>query len=374
MINFNEPPVLGNESEYIKDAIDCKHISGDGKYTKLVNRHIQEYTMSKCSLVVNSGTAALEMAALLLEIQPGDEVICPSYTFVTTVSAFALRGAKIVFVDIREDTANIDESKIEAVITPRTKAIIVVHYGGVACEMNTIMAIAAKYCISIVEDAAQAIGSKYNGVMCGSIADIGCYSFHETKNISCGEGGAIIINDEKYVEDAEIIREKGTNRSKFFRGQVDKYTWVKLGSSFLPSDMISAYLYAQLKEVEKINNRRLQLWNCYYDSFEELAMAGKVVLPYVPKECCHNAHMFYLKFDNLERRTKFIEYMKSNGVNCVFHYVPLHSSPAGIKYGEVRMDMSVTNKVSQTLVRLPLYYNMDDETQRQVIYTVLSFF
>lgn len=373
MINFNEAPFLGNEFDYIKDAIDSKHISGDGKYTKLCNKFLESYTGSKKVLLVHSATAALEIAALLLNIKEGDEVICPSYTFVTTASSFALRGAKIVFVDIRDDTLNLDEDKLEAAITPQTKVIIAVHYAGVSCEMNAIMKIANRYNIKVIEDAAQAVGSFYKGKACGSIADLGCYSFHETKNISSGEGGALIINNECYVEPVEIIREKGTNRSKFFRGQVDKYTWVELGSSYLPSDMIAAYLYPQLESMKEINDKRLMLWNRYYQAFENVTQNEKIKLPFIPANCQHNAHMFYLRFENIETRTDFIKFMKENEILCVFHYIPLHSSPAGLKLGRVSGGMQITEKVSETLVRLPLYYAMDEKTQDIVTAKTLEF-
>lgn len=370
MVNFNEAPFLGNEFDYIKDAIDSKHISGDGKYTKLCNKLIEEQTQTNKALLVHSGTAALEMAALLLDIKPGDEVICPSYSFVTTASSFALRGAKVVFVDIKEDTLNLDETKLEAAITEKTKVIVPVHYAGVACEMDEILKIANKHNIAVVEDAAQAVGSFYKAKPCGVIADLGCYSFHETKNISSGEGGALLVNRAKLVEKSEIIREKGTNRSQFFRGQVDKYTWVDLGSSYLPSDMIAAYLYPQLFDINKINGKRMEVWQNYYDAFLNQKVAR---LPFIPEHCQHNAHMFYLRFDNLEIRTKFINYMKENKIMCVFHYIPLHSSPAGQKFGRASGDMSITNKVSDTLVRLPLYYGMDNKTQYHIIKKALEF-
>ncbi len=370
-INFNEAPFLGTEFQYIKDAIDAKHISGDGKYTKLCNEILEKHANSPKALLVQSGTAALEMAALLLNIQPGDEVICPSYTFVTTASSFALRGAKIVFVDIRDDTLNLDEKKLEAAITNKTRAIIPVHYAGVGCEMDEIIAIAEKHNLAVVEDAAQAVGSYYKERPLGGIADLGCYSFHETKNISCGEGGALIINKQQLVELSEIIREKGTNRSRFFRGQVDKYTWVELGSSYLPSDMNAAYLYPQLLEMTKINQRRMTIWNKYHESFSEFSQVIKT--PFVPQHCQHNAHMYYLRFDNLQIRSDFIQYMKEHNIMCVFHYIPLHSSPAGQKFGRVSGPMDITDKVSATLVRLPLYYGMDEQVQNRIIKTACKF-
>ncbi len=373
MINFNEAPFLGNEFDYIKDAIDSKHISGDGKYTKLCNGLLENATTSKKALLTLSCTAALEMSALLLDIKEGDEVICPSYTFVTTASAFALRGAKLVFVDIKPDTCNLDESKIEAAITKKTKAIVPVHYAGVPCDMDKIMAIAKEHNLAVVEDAAQAVGSTYKGKPCGSIASLGCFSFHETKNISSGEGGALLINDEKFIEPAEIIREKGTNRSKFFRGQVDKYTWVELGSSYLPSDMIAAYLYPQLQQMQSINDRRLNIWQKYYDAFKQFADDGKIQLPFIPDYCTHNAHMFYIRLKDLPTRSAFIKHLKDNDIMSVFHYIPLHSSPAGLRYGRTSGDMANTNKISETLVRLPLYYGLDDNTQEYIIEKATEF-
>ena len=374
MINFNEAPFLSTEFDYIKDAIDSKHISGDGKYTKLCNKVLENLTGTKKALLTTSCTAALEMSALMLNLEHGDEVICPSFTFVTTANSFALRKAKIVFVDIKNDTLNLDENLLEQAITPKTKAIIPVHYAGVSCEMDKILEIAKKYNLKVVEDAAQAVGSFYNDKPCGSIGDFGCYSFHETKNISCGEGGALLVNNENFIELAEIIREKGTNRSKFFRGQVDKYTWVELGSSYLPSDMLAAYLYPQLSKCEQINGKRIELWNNYHKNFEEFENKGIIKRPFIPVNCGHNAHMYYLRFNNLEMRTKFIAFMKEHGVMCVFHYIPLHSSPAGQKYGVVAGKMNITNYVSDTLVRLPLFYGMNFEVQNNVIECAQKFF
>lgn len=374
MINFNEAPFLGNEFDYIKEAIDSKHISGDGKYTKLCNEILENSTQTKKALLTNSCTAALEMSALLLDLKHGDEVICPSYTFVTTASSFALRGAEIVFSDIRNDTLNLDENLLEQAITPKTKAIIPVHYAGVSCEMDKISDIAKKYNLKVVEDAAQAIGSFYNGKSCGSIGDFGCFSFHETKNISCGEGGALLINNKDFVEQAEVIREKGTNRSKFFRGQVDKYTWVELGSSYLPSDMLAAYLYPQLLRREQINAKRIEIWNNYHKNFEEFENKEIIKRPIVPVHCKHNAHMYYLRFNDLGTRTKFITFMKEHDIMCVFHYIPLHLSPAGQKYGKIAGKMSVTDNVSNTLVRLPLFYGMESETQNKIIECARKFF
>ena len=363
-ILFNRAPFLGTEFKYIQDAIESAHISGDGKYTKLCNELLEQRTGTAKSLLVHSGTAALEMSALLLNIKPGDEVICPSYTFVSTANAFVLRGAKIVFVDIRDDTLNLDERKLAAAITPKTRAIVPVHYAGVGCEMDEIMDIAHRNHRYVVEDAAQAVGSKYKGRPLGALADLGCYSFHETKNISSGEGGAILVNRPDMVEDAEIIREKGTNRSRFFRGQVDKYTWVDVGSSYLPGDMNAAYLYPQLMKMDEINANRMRTWEKYDANFKQF---DSVKTPFIPKYCQHNAHMYYLRFRDLDTRTNFIKYMAENDIMCVFHYVPLHSSPAGRKFGRVAGDMSVTNKIGDTLVRLPMYYNMRAEDQNRVI-------
>ena len=329
MICFNVPPFTGKELEYMKDAIDAQKICGDGQFTKKCNQWIEEKTGTKKALLTTSCTHATELAALLAEVKPGDEVIMPSFTFVSTADAFVLRGAVPVFVDIRPDTMNIDELKIEAAVTEKTVGIVPVHYAGVACEMDTIMEIAKKYNLWVIEDAAQGIMSTYKGKALGAIGDFGCFSFHETKNYSMGEGGAILIQDEKYIEEAEIIREKGTNRSKFFRGQIDKYTWVNYGSSYLPSDMNAAYLWAQLEVAEEINEKRLSCWNRYYENLKELEEAGKIALPTIPEGCVHNAHMFYLKTKDLEERTAFIDFMKQKDILTVFHYIPLHSAPAG---------------------------------------------
>jgi len=366
-INFNEAPFLGQEFEHIKDAIDSKHISGGGKYTKLCNGILEDITGTKKALLTNSCTAALEMSALLLNIQQGDEIILPSYTFSSTASAFALRGANLIFIDVKNDTLNLNENLIEQAITKKTKAIIPVHYAGVACEMDSILDIASKHKIAVVEDAAQAIGSCYGKKPCGSIGDLGCYSFHETKNVSCGEGGALLINKEFYIEQAEIILEKGTNRSKFFRGQVDKYTWVDLGSSYLPSDMLAAYLYPQLQNMEKINEHRTELWNNYHNNFEDFEKREIVKRPFIPANCKHNAHLYYLRFNSLKIRSKFIEFMKVKGIMCIFHYVPLHSSPAGKKYGKAASSMKNTDNASDTLARLPLFYGMSKEVQNKII-------
>ncbi len=366
-IDFNVPPCIGTEERYIADAIKKKKICGDGEYTKKCNAWIEERTGASKALLTTSCTHALEMASLLCDIQPGDEVIMPSYTFVSTADAFVLRGAKIVFVDIRPDTMNIDENLIEQAITSKTKAIVPVHYAGDSCEMDTIMEIAEKYNLLVVEDAAQGVTSTYQGRALGSIGDFGCYSFHETKNYSSGEGGALLIKDEKDTERAEIIREKGTNRSKFFRGQIDKYTWVDAGSSYLPSELNAAYLYAQLERADEINARRNACWSKYYELLRPLADSGRISVPVVPKGCVHNAHMFYIKMRDLEDRSKFISYMKNdNGIGVVFHYIPLHSAPAGKKYGVFAGVDRYTTKESERLVRLPLYYGLKIEEVEEI--------
>lgn len=372
MLPFNKPYMIENEFKYIKDSINNGVLRGDGIYTKKCHNFLEQKLGCKKALLTHSCTAALEMAAILLDIKDGDEIIMPSYTFVSTANAFVLRGGIPVFVDIKPDTLNIDENLIEQAITPKTKAICVVHYAGISCEMDKILEIARKYNLYVVEDAAQALGSFYNNKPLGTLGDLACFSFHETKNIISGEGGALIINNEKFIERAEIIREKGTNRSKFFRGEVDKYTWVDIGSSFLPSDIIAAYLYSQLENMEKINNKRMDLWNNYNEFFVQYT--DNVQIPFIPKNCIHNAHMYYLIFNNLEQRTNFINYMKSNDINPVFHYIPLHSSPAGIKYGKVTGCMDVTDKISDTLVRLPMFYELDFKQQDIIKDIFINFF
>lgn len=375
MINFNVPPYVGTELQYIKEAVENnRKICGDGPFTQKCSNMLEERFKSEKILLTTSCTHALEMAAILADIKEGDEVIIPSYTFVSTADAFVMRGAKIIFVDIRPDTMNIDENLIEAAVTNKTRAIVPVHYAGVACEMDKIMEIANKYGLIVIEDAAQGMMSTYKGKSLGTIGHFGCFSFHETKNYSMGEGGAILINNEDKVERAEIIREKGTNRSKFFRGQIDKYTWVDLGSSYLPSDINAAYLFAQLEVMEEINEDRLSTWNKYYQEFKLLEDEGKVELPIIPKECVHNAHMFYIKLKDIEERSKFIGYLKAEGILSVFHYIPLHSSPAGIKYGTFNGQEKYTSKESERLVRLPLYYKLRDEDLKHIIRTVKSFF
>ncbi len=374
MINFNNPPYTGKEMDYIKKAIENKKICGDGEFTKKCDLWIENNTGCKKSLLTTSCTQALEMAALLANIHPGDEVIMPSYTFVSTANAFVLRGAKIVFVDIRPDTLNIDETLIESAITKKTKAIVPVHYAGVACEMDTIMEIAKKHNLMVIEDAAQGVMAKYKGKALGSIGNLGCFSFHETKNYSMGEGGAILIRDEEFIERAEIIREKGTNRNRFLKGQVDKYTWVSEGSSYLPSDMNAAYLYAQLEVAEVINQNRLASWNIYYEELKALEERGQIELPYIPEECEHNAHMFYIKAKNRDERDELIKYLKENDIASVFHYVPLHSSPAGRKYGEFHGKDIYTTKESDKLLRLPMYFGIKNENVLEVVNRVRSFF
>ena len=374
MIRFNVPPYVGKETEYMKEAIDSHKICGDGEFTKRCNAWIEEHTGTAKALLTTSGTQALEMAALLSDIQPGDEVILPSYTFVSTANAFVLRGAKLVFVDIRPDTMNIDEKLIEDAITDKTRAIVPVHYAGVGCEMDTIMDIAKRHNLVVVEDAAQGVNAFYKGRALGSIGDYGCFSFHETKNYSMGEGGAILINRPEQIEDAEIIREKGTDRSRFFRGQVDKYTWVNIGSSFLPSDINAAYLMAQLEMANEINENRLQSWARYNEGLQDLAQAGVIELPYIPEECAHNAHMFYIKTKDMEERKALISYLKERDIAAVFHYVPLHSAPAGLRFGRFHGDDRYTTKESERLLRLPMYYNLSESDRQKVIDAVHGFY
>lgn len=375
MVPFNVPSHSGNEEKYIAQAIANRKICGDGEFTKKCNTWMEERFNAKKILLTTSGTSALEMAALLCGVKLGDEVIMPSYTFCSTADAFVQRGCKIVFVDIRPDTMNIDEQLIEKAITTKTKVICVVHYAGVACEMDTIMDIAHRHNLKVVEDAAQAVMSTYKGKVLGTIGDYGCYSFHETKNYSMGEGGAIVINtNTEDIEKAEIIREKGTNRSKFWRGQIDKYTWVDYGSSYLPSELNAAYLWAQLEIADKINDARLSVWNQYFEAFTPLADSGNIEIPFIPDDCANNAHIFYIKCKNLEERTDFISYMKANGVICVFHYIPLHSSPAGEKFGYFFGKDRFTTSESERLVRLPLWYGMKDVDVITVISAVKRFF
>ena len=375
MIPFNAPPVVGTEIDYMQSAMGSGKLCGDGGFTRRCQQWMEQRFRSAKVLLTPSCTASLEMAALLLDIQPGDEVIMPSYTFVSTANAFVLRGATIVFVDVRPDTLNIDETLIEAAITPKTRAIVPVHYAGVACEMDSIMALAAKHKLYVIEDAAQGVMSQYKGRALGTIGHIGCFSFHETKNYTAGgEGGATLINDAKLVDRAEIIREKGTNRSQFFRGQVDKYTWRDIGSSYLMADLQAAYLWAQLEAAEQINQQRLRLWQRYYDALQPLAAAGRIELPVVPKNCRHNAHMFYIKLRDSDDRQALINWMKEAEILTVFHYIPLHSSPAGERFGRFHGDDAFTTRESERLLRLPLFYNLSDNNQRTVISSLLSFF
>ncbi|MBS0382018.1 MAG: dTDP-4-amino-4,6-dideoxygalactose transaminase [Proteobacteria bacterium] len=368
MIPFNKPYMTGRELHYISQAHASGHLSGDGPFTKRCNAWLEQRTGANKALLTHSCTAALEMAALLLDLAPGDEVIMPSFTFVSTANAFVLRGAVPVFVDIRADTLNIDETLIEAAITPRTKAICVVHYAGVGCEMDAIMDIAARHDLPVIEDAAQGILSTYKRKPLGSIGQLAALSFHETKNVISGEGGALLLNDERFVERAEILREKGTNRSKFFRGQIDKYTWVDVGSSYLPSEILAAFLAAQLEHADEITERRLALWNTYHAAFADLEAQGRVRRPIIPAHSTHNAHMYYLLLRDLAARTDFIARLREAGVGAVFHYIPLHSSPAGRKYGRTASPMPVTDDVSERLVRLPLWVGLEDQ-QRHVIDT-----
>lgn len=375
MIPFNAPPVVGSELEYMQSAMASGKLCGDGGFTRRCQQWMEQRFGSRKVLLTPSCTASLEMAALLIDLQPGDEVIMPSYTFVSTANAFVLRGATIVFVDIRPDTLNIDESKIEAAITEKTRAIVPVHYAGVACEMDAIMALAAKHQLWVIEDAAQGVMSRYKGRALGTIGHIGCFSFHETKNYTAGgEGGATLINDAALVERAEIIREKGTNRSQFFRGQVDKYTWRGIGSSYLMADLQAAYLWAQLEAADRINQQRLRLWQRYYDALQPLAAQGRIQLPSLPDVCEHNAHMFYIKLRDSDDRQALISWMKEAEILTVFHYIPLHSSPAGQRFGRFHGEERFTTAESERLLRLPLFYNLTDNNQNTVISSLLSFF
>lgn len=374
MINFNEPILVESAFEYVREAINNKKLSGDGEFTKRCSYWLERWCRQGRVFLTTSCTHATEMAAILADIQPGDEVIMPAYTFVSTADAFVLRGAKVIFVDIRPDTMNIDENLIEEAVTDKTRAVVPVHYAGVGCEMNTIMDIAKRHGLVVIEDAAQGVMSTYKGKALGAIADYGCYSFHETKNYSMGEGGAIVIKDRDKVEPAEIIREKGTNRSKFFRGQIDKYTWVEAGSSYLPSELNAAYLWAQLEEADEIYNNRMKIWNTYWDGLLELAGAGRIELPYIPGECRHNAHMFYIKAKDLEERSALIAFLKAAGIHSAFHYIPLHTAPAGKKYGRFSGEDRHTTKESERLLRLPLYYGMKQIDVERVIDAVTAFY
>ena len=374
MIRFNVPPYTGREMENMQKAIESMHICGDGEFTKKCSAYLEETTGTARCLLTTSCTHALEMAALLCDIKEGDEVILPSYTFVSTADAFVLRGAKVVFVDIRPDTMNIDETLIEDAITDKTRAIALVHYAGVACDMDTIMDIAGRHHLMVVEDAAQAMMCSYKGKPLGTIGDFGCYSFHETKNFSMGEGGAILIRDAKYIDSAEILREKGTDRSQYFRGQVDKYRWQNFGSSYLPSEINAAYLYTQLEVADEINDARLARWNQYYELLEPLAEAGEIELPAIPEGCVHNGHMFYIKTKDMEERARLIQFLKENDILAVFHYVPLHSAPAGLKFGRFHGQDRFTTKESERLLRLPMFYQLTSEQTAYIAGKVKEFY
>lgn len=373
MIDFNRPPFVGTELEYIKQAVDFGKLCGDGEFTKRCSAWMQEKFQVKHVFLTTSCTHALEMAAYLCDLQPGDEVIMPSYTFCSTADAFVLRGAKIVFVDVHPDTLNIDETKIEAAITEKTKVIVPVHYAGVACAMDEIMAIAKKYNLKVVEDAAQAVNAYYKGKALGTIGDFGCYSFHETKNYSMGEGGALVFQNDAYQEKAEILREKGTDRSKFFRGQIDKYTWVDYGSSYLPSDMNAAYLYAQLEKADQIDEKRKAIYQYYDEKLKPLAEAGYIQQPFVPEYAKHNAHMYYIKLKDLAARTALIKYLREKGICSVFHYIPLHSATAGMKFGYFSGEDVYTTKESERLMRLPMFYNLDWKDVEYIVQCILEY-
>ena len=374
MITFNVPPYTDDELVYVQQAIESHHISGDNQFTKKCNEWLEQKFNAAKVLLTTSGSTALDMAALMCGLEPGDEVILPSYTFSSTANSFVLAGAKLVFVDVRPDTMNIDENLIEAAITDKTKVICVMHYAGVACEMDTIMDIAKRHNLMVVEDAAQGVMSTYKGKYLGTIGDFGCYSFHETKNYSMGEGGALVINNEAFYEKAEILREKGTNRSKFYRGQIDKYTWVDYGDSYLPSDINAAYLWPQLLIADEINDSRKHAWNRYYEGLKDLADSGRIELQNIPEGCEHNAHMFYIKLENLETRSKLINFLKDNGIYSVFHYVPLHSAPAGEKFGRFSGEDRYTTAESDRLLRLPMFYRLTDENVDYIVGKIHEFF
>jgi dTDP-4-amino-4,6-dideoxygalactose transaminase len=374
MIPFNYPYMTGKELSYIADAHSNGSLAGDGPFTKKCHQWLEEHTLCKKALLTHSCTASLEMSALMLDIQEGDEIILPSYTFVSTANAFVLRGAIPVFIDIRSDTLNIDELLIEDAITSKTKAVVVVHYAGVGCEMDAILEIASRHNIKVIEDAAQGVMSLYKGKPLGSFGDIGCYSFHETKNVISGEGGATLINDQSLVLKGEIVREKGTNRTQFFRGQVDKYTWQDIGSSFLPGEIIAAFLWAQFEEAKSITERRLESWDKYHDMFEVLEKRGVLRRPIIPEYCTHNAHMYYILLDRSEDRQELLDYLKNHDISAVFHYVPLHSSPAGIKYGRCGSSMLNTDRLSDSIIRLPLWVGITNEQQKHVFDKICQFF
>ena len=374
-IPFNIPPYVGHEMEYLQKACEVNHkICGDGPFTKQCKSWVEEKTGTAGCLMTTSGTSALEMAAHLSHIQPGEEVIMPSYTFCSTADAFVLKGAVPVFVDIRPDTMNLDETLLEDAITDKTRAIAAVHYAGVSCEMDTILEIAKRHHLTVVEDAAQGVMSSYKGKALGTLGDFGCYSFHETKNYSMGEGGAILIRDPEKISEAEILREKGTNRSQFFRGQIDKYTWVDYGSSFLPSELNAAYLMAQLDQADEINNARLARWEQYYRLLSPLVAEGRIELPVIPEGCVHNAHMFYIKTGDLEERQALIQALREQGILAVFHYIPLHSSPAGKKFGRFHGEDRYTTRESERLLRLPMYYSLTEENVNDVVSVIEEFY
>jgi dTDP-4-amino-4,6-dideoxygalactose transaminase len=374
MIPFNVPPFIGTELDYVKQAIDAHKICGDGRFTKQCHAFLEERFGAQKALLTTSGTTALEMATLLCGLKKGDEVLVPSFTFSSTATSIVLTGATPVFIDVRPDTMNIDETRLEDAITDKTRAIMAVHYAGVACEMDTIMDIAARHNLKVIEDAAQGVMSSYKGRALGTIGDFGCYSFHETKNYSMGEGGALIIRDSVNNEDAEILREKGTDRARFFRGQVDKYTWVAYGSSYLPSDMNAAYLWAQLQEADKINDNRLAIWNTYSEAFAPLAESGRIEVPFIPEGCVHNAHMYYIKLRDLADRTAFIQHMKDRGIVTVFHYVPLHSSPAGSRFGRFHGEDRYTTNTFERLLRMPMYYGLTRDEVEFVCGKIAEFY
>ncbi len=374
MISFNVPPFVGKELDYIKQAVEARRICGDGSFTRKCSEWLEKRFGTERALLTTSGTSALDMSALLLKLEPGDEVIMSSFTFPSTATAFVMAGAVPVFVDIRPDTMNIDERLIEAAVTERTRAIVVMHYAGVACEMDTIMSVARRHGLRVVEDAAQAVMSGYRGSALGTIGALGCYSFHETKNYSMGEGGALLINDPRYIERAEIIREKGTDRSKFYRGEIDKYTWIDVGGSYLPADINAAYLWAQLEAADEINASRKKAWDAYYEELKPLADAGAIEIPVIPEGCEHNAHIFYIKAADIEERARLIKHLRDNGVQSVFHYLPLHSSPAGARFGRFCGEDRFTTKESERLLRLPMYYGLEPEKARFAAKAVKSFY
>jgi dTDP-4-amino-4,6-dideoxygalactose transaminase len=370
---FNKPTRVGKEFEYMQQALQNDHISGDGQFSKKTHGLLEQMLDVPKVLLTTSCTHALEMSALLLDVKEGDEVIVPSFTFVSTINAFVLRGARPVFADVRPDTLNLDEARLEALITPRTRAIVVVHYAGVGCEMDVVMEIAHRYGIPVVEDNAHGLFGKYKGKYLGTFGELATQSFHETKNFTSGEGGALLINDPKYIDDAEILREKGTNRSRFFRGQVDKYTWINVGSSYLPSDMLAAFLLAQLEEREQIQSHRQRIWETYYKELGDWAEEKRIQLPFVPAHCEQPYHMFYLLFPDLERRQAAIAHLQEHGIHAVFHYLPLHLSPMGEKYGGKLGDCAVTENISDRLLRLPFFTNMTEDEQNYMIEALREF-